>query len=410
LKRFAIIAAFGALLVCLVPTSGSAASFVDSNPCPADGPLLVCPVGYVGHQYDIQLMARGGCDLYWWEFPNGPLPAGLPPASSGHITGVPTEATETHPWVIVHDLLPSQGGYPWCIGDNNSQRQFVFKTLPGLAIDQTESTVPPATVNQAYPALKFTASTVTHLKPTAGSPTTATWSIASGSVPTGMSFSSDGVLSGTPTQEGSWTFKIKAEHGAISDTQTKTMSVRQPLAVNSPFTTGAVAQKLEIDVPFSAKQTATGGSGAYTWTVASGTLPAGIVLNPDGSVTGTPTTPGSYKVSIKIADTEGRSVTLSPTLVVNPRLALTSIKLKQAIVGHAYRQRLAKTGGVAPLQWTLLKGKLPKGVTLAKRLGILLGKPTTAGKYSVEVEATDALGVTASTRLSLVVKASATKH
>jgi large repetitive protein len=404
LKRLAISVVFAALLVGVVPMSGSAASFVDSTPCPADGPLLVCPGGYVGQQYDIQLQARGGCDLYWWELPNGVLPAGLTMTSSGHITGAPIETIETHPWVIVHDLLPSQGGYPWCIGDNNSQRQFVFKTLPGLAIDQTESTVPPATVNQPYTAVKFTASTLTHLKPTASSPSTATWSISSGALPTGISFSPDGVLSGTPTQEGSWTFKIKAEHGGISDSQTKTMTVRQPLGVNSPLT--KPTQRLEVDVPFTAAQSATGGSGAYTWTLASGTFPAGVVMNPaDGSVTGTPTTPGSYPISIKLADTEGRSSTLSTTFIVADRLAIPVFKVKTAIVNRAYRQKLERTGGVAPVQWKLVRGKLPKGVTLAKKLGLLLGKPTKAGTYRVAVEATDAFGVKATANLKIVVAA-----
>jgi len=404
LKRSAIIVAFAALLVCLVPMSGSAASFVDSTPCPADGPYLVCPTGYVGQPYNIQLLAHDGCDLYVWEIVNGQVPAGLKMTDDGKVSGTPAETTEVKPWVWVHDRLPSQGGYAWCIGDNHSERQFVFKTLAGLDIDQSEPTVPPATLNQAYPAVKFTVSSLTHLNPRQGTPTTATWSISSGSTPPGISFSADGVLSGTPTQNGSWTFVIHAERGGISDHETKTLTVRDALAVSSPFTAAA---KLEVGVPFTAAQTATGGSGAYTWTL-SGTLPPGIVMNPDGSVAGTPTTPGSYKVSIKIADTEGRSTTLNPTLIVNPRLAVTPIKLKQAIVGQAYRQRLAKTGGVAPLQWTLIKGKLPKGVTLAKRLGVLLGKPTKAGKYSVVVEAVDALGVRASGRLTIVVKSTPT--
>jgi Putative Ig domain len=80
------------------------------------------------------------------------------------------------------------------------------------------------------------------------------------------------------------------------------------------------------------------------------------------------------------------------------------VTLKPAKVGRAYRQKIARTGGVAPLEWKLLRGKLPKGVTLAKRLGLLLGKPTKAGKYRVAVEAVDALGVKASANLTIVVK------
>jgi len=126
---------------------GSAASFDDTTPCPASGPLLVCPKAQVGQSYTLQLRALFGCDLYWWEFTNGGLPPGLSMNTSGLITGVPTSTGETEPWVRVHDLLPDQGGNPWCGGDNKSERQFVFEVLPGLTIQQ--QSVPGGTIGQA---------------------------------------------------------------------------------------------------------------------------------------------------------------------------------------------------------------------------------------------------------------------
>jgi hypothetical protein len=401
LKRFAVIAAFVALLAGLVVMPGSAASFNDSNPCPAQGPLLVCPSGFVGQPYSLQLIALAGCDLYRWEMPNGTLPRGLSLSSGGLVSGTPKSAEETHPWMTVHDLLANEGGYAWCGGDNKSERQFVFKVVPGLSIQ--DQSVPPATIGQPY-SKTLTVNLVTSLDPAQGSPTTATWSIKSGSLPTGVSLSPAGVLSGTPTSEGAYTFVVKVEGaGGATDTETETLSVRQPLAVTSPFTTRP-APKLEVDVPFTAAQTVTGGSGSFSWTLASGTLPTGVELKPDGSVTGTPTVPGKFTFAIKVADTEGRSGTLSATLVVAARLAIDPLTLKAAKVGRAYRQRIERTGGVAPLEWKLVRGKLPKGVTLAKRLGLLLGKPTKAGKYRVAVGAVDALGVKASANLTIVVK------
>lgn len=402
MKRFAVIAAFVTLLAGLVVMPGSAASFNDSNPCPAQGPLLVCPSGFVGQPYSLQLIALAGCDLYRWEMPNGTLPRGLSLSSSGLVSGTPKSAEETHPWMTVHDLLANEGGYAWCGGDNKSERQFVFKVVPGLSIQ--DQVVPPATVGQPY-SKALTVNLVTSIDPAQGSPTTATWSIKSGSLPTGVSLSPAGVLSGTPTSEGAYTFVVKVEGaGGATDTETETLSVRQPLKVTSPFTSGAVAQKLEVGVPFTASQSATGGSGSFTWTLAGGTIPTGVELKPDGSVTGTPTVPGKFTFSIRVGDTEGRSVTLNPTLVVAARLAITTLTLKQAKVGRAYRQKIERTGGATPLEWKLVRGKLPKGVTLAKRLGLLLGKPTKAGKYRIVVEAVDALAVKASANLTIVVK------
>ena len=85
-------------------------------------------------------------------------------------------------------------------------------------------------------------------------------------------------------------------------------------------------------------------------------------------------------------------------------MAITTLKLKSAKVGHAYRAAITKAGGVAPTVWTA-RGKLPKGVKLASKLGVFLGTPTTAGKFRVTVQAVDGLGVKAQKTLTLVVGA-----
>jgi hypothetical protein len=401
LKRLAITAAFVALLVGIVAMPGSAASFDDSNPCPANGPLLVCPTAQVGQPYSLQLRALAGCDLYRWEIPNGSLPTGLSMSSSGLVTGTPKSAGETKPWMTVHDLTATEGGYPWCGGDNKSERQFVFKVDPGLSI-QNQS-VPGGTVGQPY-SQTLTALAVASVDPFQGSPANATWSIQSGSLPTGVTLSTAGLLSGTPTTVGSYTFVVKAQAGNTVDTETETLTVRQPVVVTSPFAPGQAAPKLEVGVPFTASQSATGGSGTFAWTLASGTPPAGLELKPDGSISGTPTAPGRYTFAVKVADTEGRSQTLNATLVVAAELTIETVTLKPAKVGRAYRQKIARTGGVAPLEWKLLRGKLPKGVTLAKKLGLLLGTPTKAGKYRLTLQAVDSLNVKAQKTLTLVVR------
>src|SRR4029078_11204446 len=131
------------------------------------------------------------------------------------------------------------------------ERQFVFETVAGLDID-TQS-VAPGTLNQAY-SQQFTATSVTNLNPRQGSPATPTWAVQSGSLPTGVTFSSSGLLSGTPTQTGSFTFVVRATGGNSTDTETETLSVREPLVATSPFLRGAVAPKAEVGVPFTAHQ------------------------------------------------------------------------------------------------------------------------------------------------------------
>jgi large repetitive protein len=402
MKRFALVVTFVALLagVAVMPGSLSAASFDDTQPCPAEGPLLVCPTMDVGQPVSLQLRALAGCDLYRWEITNGGLPAGLSLSSSGLVSGTPTASGQTMPWITVHDLLPSEGGNSWCGGDNHSERQFVFNVVPGLSI-QNQS-LPGGTVGQAY-SQTLTALSVTSTNPLQGSPASATWSIQSGSLPDGVTLSTAGVLSGTPAAEGSWTFVVRAVGGGnTSDTETETLVVRQPIAISSPFQT-APAQKSEVGVPFNAALTATGGNGTFTWALASGSLPIGVELAPDGTISGTTATPGRFTFAIRVTDGEGRSATVNGTLVVAAKLAIKTLKLKPAKVGAPYRSTILMVGGVAPTVWSV-RGKLPKGVTFGKRLHLFIGSPRTAGKYRVTVRAIDALGVQAQKTLTLVVK------
>jgi large repetitive protein len=393
LKRLAFTAAAAVLLTGVIAMSGSAASFVDWTPCPAQGPLLVCPAGQVGQPYNIQLMARDGCDLYRWEIVNGSLPPGLKMDDSGKVTGIPTAAAETIPWVWVHDRLPSEGGYSWCIGDNHSERQFVFRVAPGLSIQ--DQSVPGGTIGQSY-SKQLTVLSVTNVNPVQGAPTSATWSIASGSLPPGIDFSSSGLLSGTPTAEGSFTFVVKATGGGnSSDTETETLTVRQPLALN------AAIAKSEVGVPFSVKPTATGGSGTYTMSV-KGALPSGVTLAADGTIAGTPTVAGRFPFTLTVTDSESRSKSVDMTLVVRPKLAFKTLKLKSAKLRAPYRAKIVMTGGVAPLTWTAT-GKLPKGFKIGPT-GLLFGTPTKAGTYRITVTVTDSLEALARKTLTLVVK------
>lgn len=397
MKRLALIAGLAALLAGVVAMPGSAASFDDTKPCPASGPLLVCPAGQVGQAYNLQLRALYGCDTYRWEITNGGLPDGLSISSSGLITGVAKSSTTVQPWVTVHDLTASEGGPPWCGGDNHSERQFVFTINPGLSIQ--DQSVPGGTIGQPYSKTLTAVAITSTTQP--GSPTTASWSIQSGSLPPGVTLSSEGALSGTPTAEGSFTFVVRATGGGGSvDTETETLVVRQPVAATSPFSgTGA---KAEVGIPFTKAQTATGGNGAFTWTLASGGLPAGLALAADGTVSGTPTISGRYSFALHVTDGEGRVVTVSGTLVVAPKLAIKTAKLKVARAGHAYRMTIATSGGVAPTTWRV-RGKLPRGVTFGKRLHLFIGVPAKAGTYRVTVQAVDALGATAQKTLKLVV-------
>lgn len=58
-----------------------------------------------------------------------------------------------------------------------------------------------------------------------------------------------------------------------------------------------------VNTPYSHQMSAYGGSGSYTWSIWSGSLPAGLSLSSSGLISGTPTTVGYTLVYVRVTDT-----------------------------------------------------------------------------------------------------------
>jgi hypothetical protein len=371
---------------------------------PADPFLDQCPTAYVGAAYQVQIPVEefSGCWPYiWLEIRNGALPDGLSMTRAGVVSGVPTGVGLARFWVWLHDLTAAEGGPAWCLFDGTSQREFSIPVDPGLAI--TSTSVKPGTVGQPY-ADTLAAQDVRTLNPVTGFPVQATWSLQSGALPPGIALSDSGALTGTPTIEGSYQFVLKAVNGSPFDTKAYTLNVRQPVSAKSPLGSGP---NTEVGVRFGTTFIATGGSGSgtYRWAVTSGVLPAGIALDAStGAISGTPETAGTFAFVLTVTDSEGRVATANASLTVAPRLSVKTLRLKPAMAGRAYRARLATAGGVGPVRWRFVGGKLPAGVRLEPRLGAFVGTPRRAGTFRVAIEANDSLGARARYILVLLVK------
>jgi hypothetical protein len=240
--------------------------------------------------------------------------------------------------------------------------------------------------------------------PTPVSPDTLTWTVAGGTLPPGLTLSK-GLISGTPTTEGTYQFQVQASLDTRKNLQTYSLTVRKPLAIAAPkpFATSPQPTPWEVGVPFSAKLTAGGGTGTYTWSVLSGTLPAGFALAADGTVAGTTRTPGAYTSMLRLSDTEGRTVDYAANIVVAPRLAVSTLVLRPGKVGRLYRTKVSATGGVLPKTWKLTRGPLPRGIRFDRTLGVLSGTPTKPGGYRLTFQITDGLKVVAVKTLRLTV-------
>jgi hypothetical protein len=406
--RLALLVALVAVLGAIAATAAYALAFDDGKPCPANSSgVYVCPGGTVGGSYSVQLVGRGGCEPHFtFRVVNGALPAGLSMSSSGLISGRPTSSGTSQFWVVLADIPPSAGGPAWCTNPITAEREFRIDVLPGISIQN--QTVKAGTIGQAY-SEQLTALTLTNsaTNPPTGTPaTSATWSLFSGALPPGVTLAANGLLAGTPTAEGSYTFVVRAElDSARWDTETLNITVRQPLALQAPKpqATSPAPTLWEVSVPFSAKLTATGGTGTYTYTLAGGALPTGLALAADGTIAGTPTTAGLFRATVRLADTEGRTLDYAANFGIAAKLSISTVLLRPGKVGRPYRAKLATVGGIAPKKWKVVSGRLPKGIKLDRTLGILAGIPKKPGSYRVRFEAKDGLKVAARKTLRIVV-------
>jgi len=217
-----------------------------------------------------------------------------------------------------------------------------------------------------------------------------------------MSLSSSGLVSGTPTATGDFTFQVRASDGGRSDTETYTLSIVEPLKVTNATPAGA-----EVGAAFSLTPSVAGGRPGYTWSV-QGALPAGLTLDPaTGAVTGKPSILGTFSFKLVVTDTVGLTQTIDVNLPVAAHLAIAKTALRVAKVGSRYSARLLATGGVSPRQWNILGGRpglLPKGLKLNRRTGLISGTPTQAGTFRLRLQVVDHLGVKSAAGFVLKVK------
>ena len=134
---------------------------------------------------------------------------------------------------------------------------------------------------------------------------------------------------------------------------------------------------------------ASGGTAPYTYSLASGSsLPAGLSLNANGSISGTAVAGGTRSFTVVATDATGASGSQQYTLAVNAAtIAVLSTALPNGVAGSAYSQKIAVSGGTAPYTFTLPPGSsLPAGLSLSPS-GLISGTPVTAApaKFSVVI-------------------------
>lgn len=119
-------------------------------------------------------------------------------------------------------------------------------------------------------------------------------------------------------------------------------------------------------------------------------LPAGLTMSPSGLITGTPTTIGSYPVTVTATNAAGATTKDYVLEVVTPATPpqIRTAALGEAVVGLPYSDTIVGDGAPYP---TFTATGLPPGISLSP-WGALSGTPGAAGEFTVTVTGTNPVG------------------
>ncbi len=343
-----------------------------------------------GVAYQTTLQAEGGTAPYSWT----PLacnacglPAGLYFHRDGTISGTTTQIGTYNFREVVTDANRGTWTSPF----------LRLVVAPALRVAPS---LPQADLATAYTAVAQTDGGVTPI---------ASWVLTSGSLPAGLSLASDGTVSGTPTQVGTFRYKVTVTDSAgVIVNQAETLDV-----VAGPSVTTTSLPPAAYNVAYSATVVATGGTirtsvvndlgtcavtgtsssctaagsspaSPYLWSLAPGDqLPAGLSFDAaTGTISGTPSLSAvgsSTGLHVTAADSWGAQGAAALTLSVAEPLAATTQSLPMAEQGAGYTALLQAVGGTPPYSWRVTNGTLPEGLSLDPATGTLSGTPSQAG-------------------------------
>jgi len=353
---------------------------VTTAPVPLQISTATLANGVANTSYSATISAFGGAQPYAWGAA-GPLPAGLTlNASTGIISGTPTTAGTCPFSITVTDQTSPT--------PETANADLSITIIPQLSI--TTTALPSGSVSASYSATLAETGGVAPY----------TWSIASGSLPSGLALSpTTGAMTGTPAAgTGSTTGQAYPLTLKVTDSgtpqQTKTLSTTLTIyngvviTTTSPINTAFAGQLYNFTVQ------AVGGAAPYTWlyTNLPSWLSAAASTGLTSTLSGTPTAPAAAAFTVQITDAHGVQKSVNLSVVVSTLLTFPAVTLPNGVVGTAYSTSLlAAGGGTTPYTYSLVSGagSLPAGLELSPSSGALAGTPTAAGTSSFSVKVAD---------------------
>jgi large repetitive protein len=353
---------------------------------------MIIPVHAIGNEpFTYTFTAQGGGESKVWSAPYSfLLPSGMSLSSNGVLSGTPTFTGNSSFYITVSD------------GTTSFTKPFslVVRGKYPLLSSGLNRTLDDTTVGQVY---QFTL-------PDSGGIPPYTWSVAPGSsLPPGLNFVSGAdltvpstgsiiapiatLLAGVPTVAGSYTFTLLlTDATGVSARRTITLNVSPLRLSQNGFSSSAGSS-------FDKTLAAYGGSAPYSYTLASGSLPLGLALSPDGRISGTVEEPGNYSFAVRITDSAGDSARRGCTMSISTspanQLTVGTMAPSSFSVGSSTFILLSGNGGTSPYTFSLESGTLPPNIVLANDPALgwaLIGHNSTAGPFTYRLKVVDGAG------------------
>lgn len=347
------------------------------------------PGGSMGMAYSAGVTAGGGTGAgYSWSVASGALPSGLSLASgtpTATISGIPT-ATGTFSFTLQVDDSGANTTSLAC--------QVIVGNTPLLI---TTTSLPLAVSGQPYTGTLYSAG---------GSGSGYTWSVITGTLPSGLVLTGNGTtatVSGTTTASASQvTFQVSDPASGQTATATMYVLVGSALSLLAGNLPGG-----GVGIPYHTGLVPSGGSGVnYQWSIIGGALPPGLSLTggtPSCTISGTPTTAGSYNFTVQLQD-GAAIVSQAYTIGISAALSITTTSLPAVNSGVAYSETVTAAGGDGNYTWAVQSG-MPTGLTLASGSpsATISGSTEHAGSYTLRLSVTDGVGQVALAVFALTV-------
>jgi hypothetical protein len=346
----------------------------------------------------ISLSTTGGTGTVTYSVSSGTLPQGLQIAGN-QVTGTPTAPTTVAGNAVT--FLATDSATPTAATAVSPSVTLIANPVP-LTI--TTAALATGTVGAAYSD---------QLMSTGGT-ATITWSVVSGSLTgTGLSLSSSGLLSGTPTaNQSGLSLTFQAKDSATNQQQTKTVTLSLNVLGGLTITTSSTLPIAALNAAYSQTIAASGGSGTgYTWTVTSGasSLSAlSLSVSPTGVITGTPTSVGTANFVVQVTDSANNNASASFAVSTTTALALPApnpASLGPANINLTYAGTIVVAGGTPGYTWTVNGNAVPtSGSTVALSDGLSVsnsgggaalsvsGQPTAVGTVTFTASVKDSNG------------------